>query len=111
MTDFFSVIGVLIAMGALVLGANVLNEATQDTIFRDPRRLFEVVMRTIKQRAALIICAGAALCLLDYTLFPGGYCGDYLPELHDTHMPFLLGSFAILVGVYHWIAGPPNPEI
>lgn len=111
MTDFFSIVAVILAFGAGLLGVHALNEKTTGTIWQDPKQLGEIVVQTMRQRAALVICAGAVLCLVDYLIFPDAYSGTYQASLHQSHYAFLLGSLTILVGVYHWIAGPPQDKI
>jgi hypothetical protein len=110
-TDFFSIIAVLLAFGAAFLGFHALHEKTAGTIWQDPKAMGKIIMQTFRQRAALVICAGAALCLVDYIIFPGAYGGTYEASLHQSHYAFLLGGLTILVGVYHWIAGPPQDKI
>lgn len=69
------------------------------------------LMHTIRRRAALAICGGLALVFADWRIFAALHADAYWRELHRDGWLALFGALVALLGIYHWIAGPPDHEI
>lgn len=68
----------------------------------------EWLMKNMKQRAALVICLGASLVLIDLMILDDMYSYETLYALHEKGWLTFFGGIVMLVGIYHWIAGPPT---
>lgn len=68
-------------------------------------------MQTIRQRAALTICGGIALIAADYLVGEHLVRDYYWRDNHEAGWIALTGVMVALTGIYHWIAGPPDPKI
>jgi len=66
------------------------------------------IMHTLRHRAALVICLGAAWIAADWLIFNQLNAPGYLDDLHDDHWFSFFGFCAMLLGIYHWITGPPT---
>lgn len=95
------------AAGLALLAAIAFRERLAPTALRAWRR----TLQTIRQRAALVICLGAALVLADRYVFDGFEFDQYFTGLHNAGWIALFGGIVSLIGIYHWIAGPPDPKI
>lgn len=72
------------------------------------------LMRTVRERAALVICGGLAVMALsifvaaDHNFWEGA---SRLEKFLDRGWVTMFGASLTLVGLYHWIAGPPDHKI
>lgn len=89
----------VLAMGLLFAAATVF-------IRHYGWRRLEGMMR---RRAALVICAGAALVAITIFLGDrGGFGSRTIEDYIDDGFVALFGALLALVGVYHWVAGTNN---
>lgn len=93
----------------LIFGLIIFVLRLDEEDFPDPKVMWERFMQELRKRAALVICSGAAIMLIDALVFSRGSCGSYLVDLSNSHYLTLIGGFAALVGVYHWITASVTP--
>lgn len=68
----------------------------------------KIIMRTIRHRAALVICLGAILVFADWRIFDQMQADYYWRGAHKAGWIAFFGACTILIGIYHWITGPPT---
>ena len=71
-------------------------------------RLWRVLMQTIRHRSALVICLGAALIFADWRIFDQLQADYYWRGAHKAGWIAFFGACTMLIGIYHWITGPPT---
>lgn len=72
---------------------------------------WRLILRTIRERAALAICAGLAILAVSLVIAdPYGLDlgSQRLARFLDAGWMTLFGASVSLLGLYHWIAGPPQ---
>lgn len=75
------------------------------------RRLGERIMRTVRERSALVICCGLAWVMADWLIWDDLATPRFWVRAHDQGWLLFAGWSIVLVGLYHWIARPGRPEI
>ena len=72
-------------------------------------RLGAFIVKTVRQRAAFVICLGAAIVAADYLVFADLLReNSYFSSAHKASWIALAGVAVSLLGIYHWIGGSPN---
>lgn len=71
-------------------------------------RYRSIIMKTVQERAALVICCG--LAVMAFSLFVASGHRDFqdidrLQKFMDRGWVTMFGAAVTLVGLYHWIAG------
>ena len=107
-TDVLAIVALLGGLACVIFLAAQLDDWRDGLAPDFASRLREKIMHTLRQRAALVICAGLVILLLDWTFFVEATCDPYMQSLRHPRLPVLFGGLVTLVGVYHWIAGPPD---
>jgi hypothetical protein len=98
---------VFTAIGIVLLSLFLSSNRWMPPATIQARKTWRMIMHTIRHRAAFVICLGAAWIAADWLIFNQLNAPDYLDDLHDDHWFSFFGFCAMLVGIYHWIAGPP----
>ena len=69
------------------------------------------IMQLLRKRAAAAICLGLALIFADWRVFDTVQTDLYWNAAHEAGWLALTGALIALIGLYHWIAGPPQDKI
>lgn len=95
-------------LAAFVVAIGIGNRILKRAEHYGWRNLGALFMRTIRQRAALVICVGLGLLAADW--FIGGDIFSTRHYWYDAHRAgylSLIATVMALIGVYHWISNPP----
>lgn len=95
------------AVGLLILGAILTFRFNPGAL----KTLGGTIMQQFRQRAALAICLGIALVFADWRAFATFTDDPYWQQAHKAGWIALFGAATALIGIYHWITGPPDPKI
>lgn len=68
------------------------------------------LMTTLRRRAALVICLGIGIVAASLTVAPNLFDSYEWEDFIKGQWLTFIGSAIALIGIFHWISGPPDME-